>query len=623
MIKHRTIATAQRLASAERLEGRQLLSAVSGLHATYFDNPDFTLPVASRIDANVSFNWGTGAPVVGVAADAFSIRWTGQIKAKYSEEYTFFVTADDGARLWINGQLVVDTWQPQGTLTRSGKITLQAGQMADIRLDYREDGGRAQVKLAWSSASQAKQTVPTTALYSVEEAALVTQPTTLPSATPRTTAPGLHAEYFSGLNNTKFAFARTDDQINFDWGAAAPSATMPADMFSVRWSGQVTAPVSGLYTFYTTSDDGIRVWIDGQLIINKWDNHPAQEDSGAITLAGGVAHDVSVEYFEGPGLSVARLEWMVPGAAREVIPAARFSHWETVAPTTLATLTPSAPATLPATNSTKSDRLVVWYSIGFSSNVAADRNVGWDIKKLGWAGFIDKYVKPQIAWGARRIVLGNPFGALGGEDMQLDQYIDARDAGLNWLTDGFAEAWRPITASGVEVIAYLGAIPNDPDFGGPPAQWQPRFWESINPVLDAGMNVAFDASSGAPVTSTTYAAVKLAEARGAKVYVEPRPNKNQPQWHGYPVISLDSFWKTSDPSVNSGALNWAATNEQLTGEVIRLITEPPAGSTWAQINQWLPAVTHSITASGNTVAFGALLSIPARFSLDDLVTTAP
>ena len=82
----------------------------TGLSATYFNNADFTGTVVSRIDATVDFNWGTGSPASSIAVDTFSARWTGQVEAPVTGAYTFYTVSDDGVRLWVNGQQVVNNW---------------------------------------------------------------------------------------------------------------------------------------------------------------------------------------------------------------------------------------------------------------------------------------------------------------------------------------------------------------------------------------------------------------------------------------------------------------------------------------------------------------------------------
>ena len=73
---------------------------------------------------------------------------------------------------------------------------------------------------------------------------------------------------------------RTDPIVDFDWASAAPDPAVQADNFSVRWSGQVMAPVTGTYTFTTTSDDGVRLYVNGQLLIDNWTDHAVAQNSG-------------------------------------------------------------------------------------------------------------------------------------------------------------------------------------------------------------------------------------------------------------------------------------------------------------------------------------------------------
>jgi hypothetical protein len=152
----------------ETLERRQLLSTTSGLTATYYDNRDFTGPSVTRVDARVDFDWQAGAPHASIGSDTFSARWTGKILPAHSERYTFYLSGDDGVRLVVNGQLVVDGWQADVSFQHSGSIEFQGGRLYDIKLEYREDYGSSHVNLAWASASQPKQIVPTTALFPAE-----------------------------------------------------------------------------------------------------------------------------------------------------------------------------------------------------------------------------------------------------------------------------------------------------------------------------------------------------------------------------------------------------------------------------------------------------------------------
>jgi len=137
----------------------------TGLRGDYFDNMDFTGTTLRRVDSTVNFDWGTGAPDAAIGAESFSVRWTGQVQPRYSEAYTFSTVSDDGIRLWVNNQLIIDHWNDQGPTEWSGIISLQAGLLCDIRIEYYENTGGAVAKLLWSSPSTAKEVVPSTHLY--------------------------------------------------------------------------------------------------------------------------------------------------------------------------------------------------------------------------------------------------------------------------------------------------------------------------------------------------------------------------------------------------------------------------------------------------------------------------
>ncbi|KAI7248880.1 hypothetical protein KC345_g11806, partial [Hortaea werneckii] len=124
---------------------------------------DAGTPVLVRNDALLNFNWRQAAPDATLGVDAFSIRWTGQIKPTYSETYQFATTSDDGIRVYVDGTAVIDSWTKQSGTERTGSITLKAGQLYNIKVEYYENAGDANIRLMWQSPSQVKVTVPTTA----------------------------------------------------------------------------------------------------------------------------------------------------------------------------------------------------------------------------------------------------------------------------------------------------------------------------------------------------------------------------------------------------------------------------------------------------------------------------
>lgn len=137
-----------------------------GLTGSYFNSVDLTTPAFTRVDAKIDFDWTDKSPDAAIESDTFSVRWTGAIVPRHSEEYTFTTLSDDGVRLWVNDQLVIDQWNDHPATEHQGRITLEAGKRYAIRLEYYENYGSAQLQLRWQSPSQPAEVVPQSQLFS-------------------------------------------------------------------------------------------------------------------------------------------------------------------------------------------------------------------------------------------------------------------------------------------------------------------------------------------------------------------------------------------------------------------------------------------------------------------------
>jgi beta-glucosidase len=116
----------------------------SGLKGEYFSNQDLEgTPALVRTDPHVHFDWGEGSFAAGQPVDHFSARWTGYFIPKQSGDYAFFTSADDGVRLYIDDERVIDDWLPQSQTLETAMKHLDAGQSYKIRLEYFEDVGSA------------------------------------------------------------------------------------------------------------------------------------------------------------------------------------------------------------------------------------------------------------------------------------------------------------------------------------------------------------------------------------------------------------------------------------------------------------------------------------------------
>lgn len=126
---------------------------------------------------------------------------------------------------------------------------------------------------------------------------------------------GFLGEYGLGTSFDSPVFARVDQQIDFDYQADTPDPRVPADGFCVRWTGYLQVEVEGDYTFYLTTDDGSRTWIDGVQVIDNWGHHAPVEKTATVRLKKG-EHHIRVDYYEDYGWASAHLEWSGPSAAR-------------------------------------------------------------------------------------------------------------------------------------------------------------------------------------------------------------------------------------------------------------------------------------------------------------------
>ncbi|HEY3860770.1 MAG TPA: chitobiase/beta-hexosaminidase C-terminal domain-containing protein [Verrucomicrobiae bacterium] len=155
-----------------------------GLAGSYFSNQIGTfVPPATlaRIDADINFNWTGTSPDPSIGSSNFSVRWTGCVQPQYNETYTFSTLSDTGARLWINGQLLINSWSNQSPTLASASIPMLAQQIYNIQMDYYyHTNGDAVAQLSWSSPSTPFAIVPQAQLYPVSNpppVVVITSPT--------------------------------------------------------------------------------------------------------------------------------------------------------------------------------------------------------------------------------------------------------------------------------------------------------------------------------------------------------------------------------------------------------------------------------------------------------------
>ena len=133
---------------------------------------------------------------------------------------------------------------------------------------------------------------------------------------------GLLGTYYLGANFNQLVFTRPDRNIDFVWTDSPPDPRIASGLvYSVRWLGKLVPKVSDTYTLMTDSDDGVRVYLDGRLLISRWSIHFESEDTTTVRLEAGHEYEIKLEYFEnGLGPAAMKLYWEAPSVPREYVP---------------------------------------------------------------------------------------------------------------------------------------------------------------------------------------------------------------------------------------------------------------------------------------------------------------
>lgn len=143
------------------------LATGTGLLSTYYNNLDLTNVATTGTDPTIDFYWGSGRPNASVNYETFSVLWEGEIELPFGETFTFTTSTDDGVRLWVNNQLIIDQWNDQAVTEFTGTASATAWQRVPIRMEYYQKDVYASAKLEWSSPSLEQEVIPMEFLYPV------------------------------------------------------------------------------------------------------------------------------------------------------------------------------------------------------------------------------------------------------------------------------------------------------------------------------------------------------------------------------------------------------------------------------------------------------------------------
>jgi glucose/arabinose dehydrogenase len=259
--------------------------------AQYFNNKTLTgTPAVTRCEASpLDRDWALGSPVAGVNTDNFSARYTGSFD--FTEgTYSFDAWGDDGVRILVDNELVVNGWKDQGVTHYQATKTLTAGSHTVI-VEYFDSGEDAVVKANWTKQSGGGGGGGGTECVNGQ----------------------YKSEFF---NNTTLggaaAVTRCEDApINHNWGLGSPGSGINTDNFSARYTGSFDL-AAGDYQFTTSADDGVRLFIDGNQVINGWKDQGETTYTATRTLTAGT-HVIKVEYYDSGEDAVLRANWQSVG----------------------------------------------------------------------------------------------------------------------------------------------------------------------------------------------------------------------------------------------------------------------------------------------------------------------
>jgi hypothetical protein len=246
--------------------------------AEYYDNDSLSgAPKLVIYDAVVSHDWGHGSPALEIPRDYFSARWT---TTRHFEQgtYLFLLNVDDGARVWLDGALIIDAWD-FGYKKRQAEIYIDKTGDHELQIAYFEKTGKAQIHFEWIQLGGEDDIVGS-----------------------------WRGQYFTNRDLAgEPVVTRQDGAINFDWNSGSPDPKITRDNFSVRWTRSIYLR-EGLYTFRIQHDDGMRAYVDGKIFYDSWYDQSVTYQTRTVPLKGGYRTFV-IEYYDHIGNAIAQLSF--------------------------------------------------------------------------------------------------------------------------------------------------------------------------------------------------------------------------------------------------------------------------------------------------------------------------
>ena len=277
-------------------QGGPMAGKGTGVLAMYHDRPNFKGRVIYRIDQTIDHQWRALQPVFDLPRDYFSVRWSGELEAPVTGDYSFTLLANDGGKLKV-GSMEIGEMTALDGFRRKGKVTLQKGKRYPFVLEHFDNYGEASARVLWRGPGFQEGVIPTSQLYPAAERA----PKGLKGAH------GLLGCYYQ--NRFFYGDAVLAIDAKMDFAPVTPPEKFSDKNYSVRWTGQFVPPHTEEYTFKVKTDEGVRLWVGGKLIINALSNRTEQTFTGAVSLERGTRFNVRLESVHRAGQGKLKATW--------------------------------------------------------------------------------------------------------------------------------------------------------------------------------------------------------------------------------------------------------------------------------------------------------------------------
>ena len=261
---------------------------LAGWLGEYYDSRDLSgRPILEREDEAINFDWGYSSPAMGIPSDGFSVRWT-RVLPLLESDYRFNVIADDGVRVWLNDERIIDEWHIGSGNHYAAQRELSEGEHT-LKVEYYEGEGAARVTFWLERMSDFGQ---------------------------------WRAAFYPNADLTGApVLVRNDTAIAYNWGSGVPATGLPADDFSIRWTRTIAFD-EGRYRFLSVVDDGFRLYVDDTLVLNAWSDGGRREVRAELRLQAGY-HNLRAEYYERTGDAQVQLNW----ERLDIYPDWRAEYW--------------------------------------------------------------------------------------------------------------------------------------------------------------------------------------------------------------------------------------------------------------------------------------------------------